>query len=147
MPGARDDTRLDGRRALVTGAGVGIGRAIAVRLADRGASVALHHHGHAADAEATARPSRPRGGTAVSLAADLADLAAAADLVARAIAALGGLDILVNNAGRTDRGAVRRGRPGRLRCAGPAQRRRRRTSPPRRPGRRSRPPGTGSSST
>ena len=99
-----DDTRLDGRRALVTGAGVGIGRAIAIRLADRGASVALHHHGHAADAEATVAAITASGGTAVSLAADLSDLSAGADLVARATAALGGLDILVNNAGRTVEG-------------------------------------------
>ena len=101
MPGA-DDTRLDGRRALVTGAGVGIGRAIAVRLADRGASVALHYHGHAADAEATVAAISAGGGTAVGLAADLTNLEAAAVLVADATGALGGLDILVNNAGRTD---------------------------------------------
>ena len=103
VPGS-DDTRLDGRRALVTGAGVGIGRAIAVRLADRGASVALHHHGHVADAEATVAAITASGGTAVTLAADLSDLSAGADLVARATAALGGLDILVNNAGRTVEG-------------------------------------------
>ena len=99
-----DDTRLDGRRALVTGAGTGIGRAVALRLADRGASVALHHHGHAADAEATVKAITAAGGRAVSLAADLTDLTAGADLVARATAALGGLDILVNNAGRTIEG-------------------------------------------
>jgi NAD(P)-dependent dehydrogenase (short-subunit alcohol dehydrogenase family) len=101
VPGA-DDTRLDGRRALVTGAGVGIGRAIAVRLAERGASIALHHHGHAADAEATAAGITAGGGSAVTLAADLALPGAGTDLVARAIEALGSLDILVNNAGRTD---------------------------------------------
>ena len=122
MPGAPDDTRLDGRRALVTGAGVGIGRAIAVRLADRGASVALHHHGHAADAEATVAAITASGGTAVSLAADLSDLSAGADLVARATAALDGLDILVNNAGRTVEGPFDEVDAGRVRCAGPAQR-------------------------
>jgi NAD(P)-dependent dehydrogenase (short-subunit alcohol dehydrogenase family) len=101
VPGA-DDTRIDGRRALVTGAGVGIGRAIAIRLADRGASVAIHYHGHAADADATAAAIIANGGSAVSLAADLSIPGAAAELVARATQAFGGLDILVNNAGRTE---------------------------------------------
>jgi glucose 1-dehydrogenase len=104
VPGALDDTRLDGRRALVTGAGVGIGRAVAARLADRGAAVALHHHGHGADAEATAAAITAAGGRALSLGADLSEPAEAADLVARATETLGGLDILVNNAGRTVEG-------------------------------------------
>ena len=98
--------RLDGRRALVTGAGIGIGRAIARGLADAGAAVVLHHHAHGDGAEAAVEAITAAGGTAVALEADLSDLAAGPDLVVRAIERLGGLDILVNSAGRTMTGPM-----------------------------------------
>lgn len=93
--------RLDGRRALVTGAGIGIGQAIARGLADAGAAVVLHHHAHADGARAEVSAIEAAGGTAVALEADLSQLEAGPDLVRRAIDRLGGLDILVNCAGRT----------------------------------------------
>lgn len=88
---------LDGRRALITGAGRGIGAAIARVLADHGARIALHYRtGHD---EAVAVRNSLAGEGHVLLDADLADPAAAAALPGRAAAALGGLDIVVNNAG------------------------------------------------
>ena len=98
--------RLDGRRALVTGAGIGIGLGIARAMADAGAAVVFHHHAHGEDARAEVATITAAGGTAVALDADLSDLDAGPDLVARSIATLGGLDILVNNAGRTVTGAL-----------------------------------------
>jgi NAD(P)-dependent dehydrogenase (short-subunit alcohol dehydrogenase family) len=98
--------RLDGRRALVTGAGVGIGRAIARELADSGAAVVLHHHAHGDGARAEVDAISAAGGTAFALGADLSELETGPDLVARAVECLGGLDILVNSAGRTVTGPM-----------------------------------------
>ena len=85
---------LSGQRALVTGASRGIGRAIAESLLDSGARVVAHYRSDRAGAESVVR-----GHGSVAMAADLSDPRAAADLVARAVDALGGLDLLVNNAG------------------------------------------------
>jgi len=93
---------LDGRAALVTGASRGIGAAIAVALAQAGATVAAH--GNATSPEATCRQIRALGRTAAALVADLADAAAPDRVVQEAVAALGGLDIVVNNAGIIRRG-------------------------------------------
>lgn len=90
---------LQGRRALITGAGAGIGRAIAIELAQRGAHVALHYHRSRDGAEETASHLRASGRRAVTLAGDLTQAEAAAGVVHAAVDALGGLDILVNNAG------------------------------------------------
>jgi len=89
---------LVGRRALVTGAARGMGRAHALALAGRGAAVAL------ADIDAdevahTAAEITAAGGTASSFAADITVREHAEELIARASTALGGLDILVHNAG------------------------------------------------
>lgn len=89
---------LEGRRALVTGAGRGIGVHIATQLAAAGAAVALAYRGSRAGAEQTAAAIRDGGGTAIPLQADLTDPAQAERLIAQAREALGGLDILVNNA-------------------------------------------------
>ncbi len=95
----RDDL-FAGRRALVTGAGRGIGRAVARALLAGGARV-LVHTGTAARAPTEIFPELPAE-AAARLAvthADLGEAAAAEALVARAEAELGGLDLLINNAG------------------------------------------------
>ena len=86
--------RLDGKTALVTGAGRRVGRAIAVELAAAGARVAVHFHRSAAEAEALA--AQLPG--AVAIGADLRDADASRRLVDEAAARLGSLELLVNSA-------------------------------------------------
>jgi 3-oxoacyl-[acyl-carrier protein] reductase len=90
---------LAGRAALVSGAGVGIGRAIAEALAGAGALVGIHFHQSAAGANETLAAIQRGGGRGVLLQADLADTAQATALVDRMVEQAGRLDILVNNAG------------------------------------------------
>jgi 3-oxoacyl-[acyl-carrier protein] reductase len=90
---------LVGRAALVTGAGVGIGRAIAEALAEAGAAVGVHCRRSIDEAQEVVAGIRQRGGNAWLLQADLADPAQARQLVGRLVAEAGRLDILVNNAG------------------------------------------------
>ncbi len=86
-------------RALVTGAGARLGRAMAVYLGSRGFDVAVHYASSEAGAQETAGLIRERGRNAVTLHADLLDEAATAALVPRAAEALGGpVTCLVNNA-------------------------------------------------
>ena len=94
-------SRLAGKRALVTGASRGIGRAVALRLAAEGASVALNYRAGREDAESAAAEIASAGGSAVVLPGDVSVAAEAEALVTGAAEALGGLDILVNNAGVT----------------------------------------------
>jgi NAD(P)-dependent dehydrogenase (short-subunit alcohol dehydrogenase family) len=86
------------RAALVTGAGQRIGRALALALAADGFAVAVHHHASRDAAEAVVVAIRESGGTAMALAADLADEDAVATLLPRAAEALGPVGVLVNNA-------------------------------------------------
>ncbi|WP_418063119.1 SDR family oxidoreductase [Pimelobacter simplex] len=98
---------LDGRVAIVTGAGRGIGRAHALELARHGAKVVVNDYGVSAAGEgADESPAHEvvaeieaMGGQAVVNGADVADFAAAEAMVRQAIDTFGGLDILVNNAG------------------------------------------------
>ncbi len=90
---------LEGRRALVTGASRGIGRATALALASAGADVVVHYNRQStAAADACAEIVR-LGRRAVALSADVSQPAACERLVREAEAALGPLDVLVNNAG------------------------------------------------
>jgi 2-deoxy-D-gluconate 3-dehydrogenase len=88
---------LEGRAALITGASGGIGSALALGFAQAGASVGVHGR-DAERVEATCEAIAAAGGRAVPLLADLSDVTACRDLVAKAHAELGRLDILVNNA-------------------------------------------------
>ncbi len=92
-------TRLQGRRALVTGASRGIGAEIVRRLAADGAAVAFTYGRSSAEAEKLVAEVTGAGGTAVAIQADSADADQVAKSVDDAVAQLGGLDILVNNAG------------------------------------------------
>ena len=85
--------------ALVTGASRGIGKAIALALADAGAHVAVNYRERTRDAEATLRDIHRMGGKAAAFQADVSNSAAVTDLVRRVETMLGAIDILVNNAG------------------------------------------------
>lgn len=86
-------------RALVTGAGQRLGRAMALHLAERGHDVAVHYAGSQQGADETVLAIRGMGRQAVALQADLLDEAQTQTLIARATSALGGpLTVLVNNA-------------------------------------------------
>ena len=103
--------RLEGRAALVTGAGSGIGRAVAARFAREGARAALLDKAGEAVLEAVAEEIGAAGGRSVSLVADVSDAAAVDDAVARAAAALGPIDIAVNAAGIWQANPVPEGDP------------------------------------
>jgi len=98
---------LDGKVAIVTGAGHGIGRGEALELARQGAAVVVNDvggsvHGEGVDkrpAEEVAEIIRSRGGQAAANYDDVADWAGAANMVRQAVDEFGRLDILVNNAG------------------------------------------------
>ena len=93
--------RLEGKVSIVTGASRGIGRGIAVRLAQEGAKVVINHRGSAEGAEDTARLIRDAGGEALVVQADVSRMDEAQRLVQETINAFGQVDILVNNAGTT----------------------------------------------
>lgn len=90
-------SRLEGRVALVTGGGQGVGQGIAYALAAEGAAVAITGR-TLAKLEATAAEIVRRGGRCLPLVCDIKDAAAIDAAVAKTVRALGGLDILVNNA-------------------------------------------------
>jgi NAD(P)-dependent dehydrogenase (short-subunit alcohol dehydrogenase family) len=95
-----DRSRLDGQAAFVTGGGGGIGRAIAIRLAEAGADVAVFDVIAERAEEAAARV-RECGRQALALAGDAMDRTALRAAIARTAQQFGRLDILVNNAGGT----------------------------------------------
>jgi NAD(P)-dependent dehydrogenase (short-subunit alcohol dehydrogenase family) len=98
------DSSLAGRAALVTGAGRGIGRGIALELARCGAAVAVNYRRDTGAAEATVAAIREAGGHAVALQASVSELEQIDALADAALAELGHVDILVANAGIASRG-------------------------------------------
>src|SRR5213595_1062508 len=94
--------KLEGRTALITGGGRGIGRATAVRLAREGANIAINFRGNAAAAEEAKRLVEGAGGKAALVQGDVSADGQAEEVVKAALSFGGGrLDILVNNAGIT----------------------------------------------
>jgi len=89
---------LDGRVALVTGAGRNIGRATALRFARAGADVVVNARANQAEAEAVAEAIRALGGRALPVLADVADRAQVEAMVDQALGAFGRIDILINAA-------------------------------------------------
>jgi 3-oxoacyl-[acyl-carrier protein] reductase len=96
---------LTGKVAIVTGAGRNIGRAIALALADGGASVVVNVRSNRAEAEAVAREIEAMGGKALVHIGDVADAASVQAMADAAVNQFGRIDILVNNA------ALRREKP------------------------------------
>lgn len=92
---------LNGKRVLVTGAGTGIGRGIALEFARQGAAVALHYSHSAKGAEQVVAEITATGGRAAAFQADFTGVEPVQRLAREAVAFLGGLDVLVNNAGIT----------------------------------------------
>lgn len=93
------DRPLDGKIALVTGASRGIGRAVALRLAEDGASVAVNYKSNADAAEIVVTAVKDLGAEAIAIQADMADVTQIRRLFSQTLHVFGGLDILVNNAG------------------------------------------------
>jgi NAD(P)-dependent dehydrogenase (short-subunit alcohol dehydrogenase family) len=104
---AMDELRFEGRVAIVTGAGRGLGRAYALLLARRGACVVVNDTGGAPDgsggdagpAAAVVAEIRAAGGEAVACTASVADREGAQAIVRSAVDAFGGVDTVINNAG------------------------------------------------
>ncbi|NQU11517.1 SDR family oxidoreductase [bacterium] len=95
------EQRMNGKKVLVTGAGTGIGRGMALEFAREGAAVALHYSHSRAGAESAVAEIQRAGGQAWALPADFRDAQQARALAGQAADRLGGLDVLVNNAGIT----------------------------------------------
>ena len=92
---------LTGKVAAVTGGSRGIGRAIALELAARGASVLVNYHANAKAADEVVEEIQKAGGNAAALQGDVSKVDDAQNLIKTVIDKFGGIDILVNNAGIT----------------------------------------------
>ncbi|MBK5253882.1 MAG: 3-oxoacyl-[acyl-carrier-protein] reductase [Peptostreptococcaceae bacterium] len=90
--------------ALITGASGGIGRAVAIKLAENGATVIVHYNGNKEKAEETVKYIEYLGGKAILKKADVSDSESCKEMVEEIIKEFGKIDILVNNAGITKDG-------------------------------------------
>lgn len=102
----QNTSKLHNKIALVTGASRGIGRAIALRLARDGATVAVHYNNREDAALEVVREIEKANGRAAAFQADLGDIAAVQKMVQIVAADLGTVDILVNNAGQAQFGPL-----------------------------------------
>lgn len=98
--------KLEQQVALVTGAGRGIGKAIAKALAANGAMVIINYHGSEQKAAETVREIEEAGGRAIALRCNISDFNACKEMIDKVISEQGRLDILVNNAGITRDGLL-----------------------------------------
>src|SRR5688572_32605618 len=94
-------SRLDDRVAIVTGASRGIGRAVALELAKRGAAVVVNYRGSTDAANEVVQAIESQGGKAKAVQSDVSDYAQSEALIKDTIDTFGKIDILVNNAGTT----------------------------------------------
>lgn len=99
---------LDGKIALVTGGSRGIGRAVAIALAQEGAAVAINYAGNVAAAEEVQQAIAAAGGKAMLVQADVASAESVDEMVKKVMDEFGRIDILVNNAGITRDGLLMR---------------------------------------
>ena len=90
---------LTGKNALITGASRGIGKAIAMKLAGRGANIAIPYLGDPAEAEQTQKEIEALGVKCAMYVCDVSSFEASKEVVEKVIEKFGGIDILVNNAG------------------------------------------------
>ena len=97
-PSERKSESLDGRVALVTGSAKRLGRAVALRLAEEGADVVIHHRASAAEAASAVAEVEKFGGRALAIAADLSNISDVKRLFDETEKHFGRLDILVNSA-------------------------------------------------
>ena len=93
--------KLEGKVALVTGGGTGIGKATSLLFAGEGADVAVNFSRSGSDAEETVSEIRQLGSQAIAVCADISNDAAVRSMVGKVVTTLGRLDILVNNAATT----------------------------------------------
>lgn len=92
---------LNGKVAVITGAGRGIGRAIALQFAEHGAKLVLNYRSSVAQVEELLSSIKMRGGEAIAVQADVSREEDAKRLISEAVSSFGRLDVLVNNAGIT----------------------------------------------
>lgn len=92
---------LKGKNAIVTGASRGIGRAIALKLAEKGANIVINYRSNREKAEQLVKEIEAKGVKALAIEADVSIFSEAGSMISRAFEQLGSVDILVNNAGIT----------------------------------------------
>lgn len=103
-----NNSDIEGKTALITGASKGIGKAISLELAAMGVNVAVNYNSSKAEAEQVVREIKDIGGEAIKVQVDVSDLYQVNEMVDKVNDAWGGVNILVNNAGIIDDGLLMR---------------------------------------